>query len=111
MKRFIVIRTQFQAMHRSPECPIEEASFLRYPHSHIFHVEVKIPVTHSDRDKEFIVEKRKLDNFLRLLAGADKDLGRTSCEDICDKIKEEMGYASMISVFEDGENGAEVYYD
>ena len=111
MKRFIVIRTQFEAMHCWPECPIEEVSFLRHPHRHMFHVEVKIPVTHSDRDKGFIVEKRKLDNFLRLLAGADKDLGRISCEDICDKIKEEMGYASMISVFEDGENGAEVYYD
>lgn len=109
MKKFIVINTTFEGIHCWPECPIDEVSFLRDPHRHIFHVTVKWPVNHNDRDKEFIVMKRKVDAWLKVLF-PDKQMGRKSCEDVCQLIKDEFPDASFISVFEDGENGAEVHY-
>lgn len=108
MKRFIVIKTQFEGIHHWPECPIKEVDFLCHPHRHIFHVTVKWAVSHTDRDKEFIVQKRKVDSFLKQLPVY---LGRVSCEDLCDNLKTVFPDAVFISVFEDNENGAEVHYD
>lgn len=108
MKRYIVVQTKFEGIHCWPECPIDEVAFLRYPHRHEFHVKVKFPVTHTDRDREFIVVKREIEATLKTW---DVYLGRMSCEDMCDKIHKEYPDACFISVFEDGENGAETEYD
>jgi len=49
----IIINLEFEATHCWPECPIEEVAFLRSPHRHVFHVQMKRDVAHDDRDVEF----------------------------------------------------------
>jgi len=111
MKRYIVVKTQFEGIHSWPECPYGDVSFLRFPHRHIFHVTVRVSVSDS-RDIEFIRFKRKLDSWINskliLFGSCDAFLGTVSCEDICDKIHEAFPEAVYIQVMEDNENGAEL---
>jgi 6-pyruvoyl-tetrahydropterin synthase len=106
MMTYIVVRTQFEATHCWPECPIEAVAFLKHPHRHMFHVTVKWNVSHGNRELEFIVAKRKVQQFLESFNG---DLGSRSCEHLCEILLEEFMTASYASVFEDGENGAEIF--
>lgn len=105
----IVIKTQFEAIHRWPGCPFEEVMFLRCPHRHIFHVMVKFPVKHTDRDREFIMAKHEVSAFVSLWN--NKDLGTMSCEDMAVKIQTVFPDSCFVSVFEDNENGAELSKD
>lgn len=105
----IVVKSQFEGIHAWPDCPHDDVGFLRHPHRHIFHVTLKIKVSHDDRELEFIRVKRKLNYFLNTF---DINLTSTSCE----MLAKEIGTyffpfpVYMVSVFEDGENGAEVYF-
>jgi hypothetical protein len=90
-----------------------DVSFLGYPHRHIFHFKVAIQVFHNDRDIEFIQFKRWLENSFR--DGVMK-LDHKSCEMISDDLY--MYIANRypdrdieITVSEDGENGATIYYN
>lgn len=104
----IVIRTSFSALHCWPDCPIKEVSYLKQVHRHVFHVEMKWPVNHNDRDIEFIQMKNRVNKWLQLnYEGAD--LGATSCEMMCEELMG-MFQASFVSVFEDNENGAEMHH-
>ena len=113
MRSFVIIRTRFEGVHCWPECPFEEVGFLQHPHRHIFHVEVKIPVTHSDRDVEFIMAKRALEDGTSL--DLPRNLGERSCEDLCEAIYKVLKKAEIdvhsVKVFEDNENGAEVIFE
>ena len=104
MKKQVVIKTRFEALHCWPECPIPEVKFLKNPHRHIFHVTLKWDVSHGDREIEFIAMKAFVGEYLVQLP---RDLGRKSCEDIAEMLLAEFD-AQFCSVFEDGENGAEV---
>lgn len=113
---YIIIRDQFPALHSWPECPHEEVAFLRNPHRHMFHVEVKLVVDHNDRAIEFFMFKRVLSQVLLDLY-ANRDLGSKSCEMLCNDLRHVIFYnypekvtIKSISVFEDGENGAEVVF-
>ena len=116
IKTLIVVKSQFEGIHSWPDCPHEDVSFLRHPHRHVFHVTLKIKVSHDDRELEFIKVKRELENALAILYydiyHKNEGLGSKSCE----MIAKEIGsfFASfpvhMISVFEDNESGAEVYF-
>ena len=113
MKKYVIIRTQVEAIHSWPECPYEDVSFLRSPHRHIFHIEIKISVGHNDREVEFIRAKRKIEEQLRGY-GKLKDIGSTSCEDMAEEIYSWFGTTYpiiSISVFEDNENGAEIIFE
>jgi len=112
--KFIIVRTQFEGIHCYPNAP-EEVAFLKNPHRHMFHVEAEIEVFHDDRELEFIIVKRKLDEFL----ASFKDINSGSCEMIACKIQSfikktypyynNMGKTERyvnVKVFEDGENGA-----
>ena len=108
MKKTIVVRTRFEAIHCWPECPYDDVAFLRNPHRHEFWVEVEIEVSHNDRDIEFIMAKRKLNAFLA--ASNKTDLGSTSCEDIAESIMNSGTFQRVqsVTVLEDGENGAKI---
>lgn len=106
MKRLVVIRTSFIATHHWPECPLENVKYLRDPHRHVFHVEVKWAVDHEDRQIEFIDAKQKVDLFITNTY-KDRFLGRKSCEEIARELLKTFG-AVFVSVFEDGENGSEI---
>lgn len=111
-KSNIIINLQIEGIHCWPECPIEEVSFLRDPHRHIFHIECKKAVSHLDRDVEIIQLKRKILSWLyemysKTMAGTH-DFGRMSCEEIATKILNEFEL-NYCKVLEDGENGAEIF--
>lgn len=127
MNRSIWINTEFNATHCWPECPIDEVEYLRHEHRHTFKVKVQLEVIHNDRDVEFIVFKNFINEAIEQMYGKyNYQLGRRSCEDICDDLiltirtshfnaciidNEKGGYKGrhlVVEVSEDGEVGARV---
>jgi len=120
--RTIFVRFQKEGIHCYPAAATDPAlatgdeydvSFLASPHRHIFHFEVTIQVFHNDRDIEFIQFKRWLEN---LYAGGTLELNYKSCEMISDDLYEQIAAryperGIIISVSEDGENGATISYN
>lgn len=120
--RTIFVRFQKEGIHKYPAAATDpnlatgdeyDVSFLATPHRHIFHFEVSIEVFHNDRDIEFIQFKRWLENQYSqgILA-----LDYKSCEMISDDLYEVIAtrYPDRnieITVSEDGENGATIYYN
>lgn len=103
-KTFVYCTLQFEAIHCWPACPLEEVSFLRVPHRHMFHIKAAKEVSHSDRDVEFIVLKRDIQEHLDSMF-PDRNLGSRSCEMLAQELIDEFGLTSC-EVSEDGENGA-----
>jgi len=92
-----------------------DVSFLANPHRHIFHFSISIDVFHNDRDIEFIQFKRWLEG---LYSGNQSvlQLDYKSCEMIADDLYLQIankypGRNVIISVSEDDENGAKIYYN
>jgi LmbE family N-acetylglucosaminyl deacetylase len=107
----ITVRTQFEGVHCYPAAP-EGVEFLRYPHRHVFHVEINVEVFHMDRDIEFILFKREIE---ALIKHRGKQLNFKSCEMIATELSTYVitkyeGRACKVTVSEDGENGATVEY-
>ncbi len=121
-KRMIWVTFRKEGIHKYPAAATDpnlatgdeyDVSFLGYPHRHIFHFTVGIQVFHNDRDIEFIQFKRWLEN---LYAGGTLELNFKSCEMISDDLYEQIAdrYPNRditITVSEDGENGATIYYN
>jgi hypothetical protein len=121
-ERMIWVTFQLEGIHKYPAAATDpmlatgdeyDVSFLAQPHRHIFHFRVGIEVTHNDRDIEFIQFKRWL---LNLYNGDILQLDFKSCEMIADDLY--MPIANrypdrkvVISVAEDGENGALITYN
>ena len=111
-KFYIIIRTQFEGCHYWKDAPLE-VDFLRAPHRHIFHVEVKLPVSHNDRELEFFLVKRFLDDAIDKLYPSF-ELKNKSCEMIAEEIlkaiQDKFGFKKdvSVSVSEDNENGSVV---
>lgn len=107
-KFYIVVRFQFEGFHFWRNAP-NEVDFLRRPHRHIFHCEVKLPVAHGDRDLEFLSVKQHCQRFISKTFSFD--LGGRSCEQLCEELLEEITLKYglrkdiTISIFEDAENG------
>ena len=107
----VFITTQFEGMHRWKDAP-KQVDFLRNYHRHMFHVRLEVEVVEEDREIEFILLKRELNRFIRILFDG-KNLD-DSCETIAKKIlmfmteKDEVCYKRNVlcEVSEDGENGA-----
>ncbi len=120
-KRMIFVTFQREGVHCYPAAATDpnlktndeyDVSFLASPHRHMFHFNVAIQVFHNDRDIEFIQFKRWLDN---LYTGV-LELNFKSCEMISDDLYEQIAsrYPDRditITVSEDGENGATIYYN
>jgi hypothetical protein len=70
---------------------------------------MRFKVEHTDRDIEFISKKHEIDNYIGKFY-ADHDLDSSSCEQIAEDFMDRFK-ADYVSVFEDGENGAEIYED
>jgi hypothetical protein len=119
-KRVIWVTFQREGIHCYPAALTDpnlktndeyDVSFLGYPHRHIFHFRVGIQVFHNDRDIEFIQFKRWLENLYQ----GTLELNYKSCEMISDDLYEVIAsrYPNRdieITVSEDGENGATIYY-
>ena len=121
-KRMIWVTFQKEGIHKYPGADTDpklatgdeyDVSFLGYPHRHIFHFNVAIQVFHNDRDIEFIQFKRWLENSFR---DGVMQLDHKSCEMISDELYTYIAnrYPNRdieITVSEDGENGATIYYN
>ena len=123
-KRMIWVTFRKEGIHKYPAASEDpklktgdeyDVSFLGYPHRHIFHFTVGIEVFHNDRDIEFIQFKRWLE---RLYSGDQGvlSLDFKSCEMISDDLYVTIAnrYSERdvhITVSEDGENGATIYYN
>ena len=123
-KRMIWVTFRKEGIHKYPAASEDpklktgdeyDVSFLGYPHRHIFHFTVGIEVFHNDRDIEFIQFKRWLE---RLYSGDQGilSLDFKSCEMISDDLYVTIAnrYPERdvhITVSEDGENGATIYYN
>jgi hypothetical protein len=121
-RRMIWVTFRKEGIHKYPAAATDpklatgdeyDVSFLGTPHRHIFHFNVGIQVFHNDRDIEFIQFKRWLEN---LYVGGTLELNFKSCEMISDDLYEVIAsrYPERdveISIAEDGENGATIYYN
>jgi len=109
----IQVKNVFDGIHCYAKAP-EEVSFLRYPHRHQFVVRTTIQVYDDDRELEFLLVKKEIQNYVLTGLGHDGiiDLQEKSCEwlakYICSFIHQRYGYERVVSVsvFEDDENGA-----
>lgn len=114
VKRWVTVRTSFKGIHHWPGCPHEEVSFLRNPHRHVFHVTVSVEVAGDDREVEFFLLQREIDEILAQTFNQEDGLlilGARSCEMVADeiysRISEEYPTREIrITVSEDNENEA-----
>ena len=110
MKYSVVVTFQMEGFHNWPEATDffgEEVDFLEVRHRHMFHFKCYAKVTHSDRDREFILMNRDIQRLLRNNFGGNiLGFGRMSCESIAEWILENQNDLYKVEVWEDGENGA-----
>ena len=110
---FIRVRTEFEGYHFYPGAGEIDSriKFLENEHRHYFKVEVKISVTHLDRELEFFLVKWALQDFIKT---GNQD--HKSCEMIATDILEnhllplygERYYE--VTVSEDGESDGIIEY-
>lgn len=110
---FIKVRTEFEGFHHYPNAGSIDPriKFLENEHRHMFKVEVKISVTHLDRELEFFLVKWSLQEFIQ-----SGDQNHKSCEMIATDILNnhllpkygERYYEVVVS--EDGESDGIVEY-
>jgi hypothetical protein len=110
MTNYIWVTTQFEGFHHYFNAP-EEVAFLRDTHRHIFHIKIWVEIFTNDRDIEFILFKKFIDNNI-----ARGNMNDKSCEMIADDLNEliKTKYPNRkikIEVSEDGENGCEKEYE
>ena len=113
------IETRFDGTHRWPSAP-DAVSHLNNRHRHTFVVRVNIDVGHDDREVEFFLLKKFVDQYLDATFERDLDdayvLDTMSCEaiarSICRALIVEYGNHRDITVdvSEDGLRGGIVYW-
>lgn len=115
MKRLVIAQLTVAGVHRWEKCPFEDVIYLANFHRHIFHIQVKKQVNHSDRDIEIIRLKNNVTRYLEEkykplhTNGSTKEcyFNGLSCEMIAEDLVQQFGLYSC-QVLEDGENGAEI---
>lgn len=117
--KVVYCTVQVEGTHNWPDCPFDEVDYLRVPHRHVFHIKAYMPVTHSDRDVEFIMLKHLIRDYLVNKYGKFSnegmlrdmpyythcEFGAMSCEMIAEELIETFEL-SKCEVSEDDENGA-----
>ena len=95
----------------------DEVSFLRYPHRHMFKCKAEIEVKHNDRELEFFMVKKFLEEETKRCLDphyASSFRSSSSCEVMAMhfltilRLKYGKNRKIKVEVWEDGENGARV---
>lgn len=110
---FIKVRTEFEGYHFYPRAGEIDSriKFLENEHRHMFKIEVKISVTHLDRELEFFLVKWALQDFIKIGNQNNK-----SCEMIATDILENHLLPTYgerfyeVTVSEDGESDGIIEY-
>jgi hypothetical protein len=115
----VTAKFEVEGFHNWPEAP-DGLIFLRTQHRHMFHVEVAVEVTEVNRQVEIILLRKQAERVFKSLAkslanGVGIDFGSRSCEMLASElglilIEQDLAVAA-VSVLEDGENGATVYFE
>ena len=88
-----------------------EVGYLEHLHRHIFFIEAEKEVFHDNRDKEFILFKRTIQEYLKTRFFEQEsnclNFANMSCEMIARDLLETFDLTSCI-VSEDNENGAKI---
>jgi len=112
-KTTVMVKLAVDGCHNFPKAAelFPEVDFLADRHRHMFHFTVACKVTHSDRDKEFIMLKRDILGYLDAYYFNGKtrtcEFGPKSCEMLAEEILKAFN-AEWVEVWEDNENGAKV---
>ena len=112
-KTTVIVKLAVEGIHNFPKAQemFPTVGFLKYPHRHIFHIKASKEVLHDERDVEFIMFKRDINEWLQLQYHDDVegllDFGGMSCEMIARNILEYF-HCEWVEVWEDDENGARV---
>lgn len=111
MKTYVIVRLQVDGLHNFPAASelFPEVGFLSVMHRHMFHFEAKKEVFHDDRDVEFIMLKRDIQDYLKQMY-YNPELrthlfGPKSCEMLAKEVLNQFDCKS-VTVWEDLENGA-----
>ncbi len=88
ISRYIEVTFQKEGIHKYPAAlddpKLADVQFLGYPHRHMFHFRVRVSVTHNDRDIEFILFKRELENLYQ----GTMNIDYKSCEMLAEELIE-----------------------
>lgn len=119
LKKFIWVTFQRKGYHRYPDAPAE-VDYLQSRHRHLFKFKVKLEVRHDNREIEFHMFQNQIEAWYD--TGA-LELDYKSCEMMADDLAAKLHatYGAhlfntddtrslVIEVSEDGECGAEAYY-
>ena len=114
-KASVVVNFQIEGLHHWPEARemLPEVGYLSDKHRHMFHFTCKKKVNHDNRDVEFIMFRKDIMTYLTKYYSEEfscLDFSAMSCEMLAEELLDRFGL-EYCSVFEDGENGGEVYYE
>lgn len=111
MKYYVTSYFEIEGLHCWPG--VEDAgcteTYLKAPHRHVFKVRMTIPVTHTDRDVEFIQFAHLVKSYLynKYYNGSNIcDFGANSCESLCVEIINHFCKVVKVEITEDSESGA-----
>jgi hypothetical protein len=110
MRKNIIVTLQIAGVHQWKECLIEEVSYLRDLHRHVFYITCKVAVESNDRQIEIIRFKNRVLNYVATEWGRGNrecNFENMSCEAIAEQLVKHFNL-SYCKVLEDNENGAEV---
>ena len=113
-KTNVIAKLELEGLHNWPDAQavFPEVGFLSNMHRHKWYITAKKRVHHDDRDVEFIMFKRDILEYLEREyfnpSSRTHEFGAKSCEMLAREILLEFDCV-YVSVFEDNENGAEVY--
>ena len=114
MKTNVIAKLEIEGLHNWPAADkvFPEVGFLASMHRHKWFITAKKQVNHDDRDVEFIMFKRDIIEYLEHeyfnFESRTHEFGAKSCEMLAKEILEEFK-CNYVSVFEDNENGAEIF--
>lgn len=98
-----------EGTHCWPNCDIEEVSYLRNSHRHLFYIKAFKQVFHSDRDVEFIEFQHDIKSYLHNKYFNDHlrlhEFGALSCEMLAKELIQQFDLVRC-EVNEDNENGS-----
>lgn len=113
LRKSVIVKLSIDGTHNFPKATelFPEVDFLASRHRHMFYFTVSCKVTHSDRDKEFIMLKRDVIDYINRkyfsIQTRTCEFGARSCEMLAEEILLEFN-AEWVEVWEDEENGARV---
>jgi len=93
----------FEATHFWADCNIDEVSYLKNEHRHIFWIKAYKEITDNNREIEFIVFKHRIKEYLNSNY-PNKTIGGKSCEMLAEELMTKFDLYRC-DVSEDNENG------